>query len=159
MSIQKITPNLWFDRQAEDAAKLYTSIFKNSAIGKTMRYGKEGFEVHKMPEGTVMTIEFELEGQKFMALNGGPVFTFNESVSFVVSCDTQEEIDYYWNKLGEGGDPESQQCGWMKDKFGVSWQIVPATMGKLLSQSPKVMRAMLQMKKIVIADLEKAAEK
>jgi predicted 3-demethylubiquinone-9 3-methyltransferase (glyoxalase superfamily) len=163
MALQKITPNLWFDKNAEEAVKFYTSIFKNSAIGKVSRFGKEGFEIHKMPEGTVMTIEFELEGQKFMALNGGPVFKFSEAISFVVSCDTQNEIDYYWNKLSEGGDPRAQQCGWLKDKFGLSWQIIPPILAQLLSisdksRSAKVMNAMLRMKKIVIADLEEAAK-
>src|SRR5687768_1892899 len=124
-TMQKITPNLWFDRQAEEAAKYYTSIFKNSRILKTRYYGREGYEIHRMPEGTVMTVEFEIEGQQFIALNGGPVFQFNEATSFVVNCNSQQEIDFYWEKLSQGGDPKSQQCGWLKDKFGLSWQVVP----------------------------------
>ncbi len=166
--IQKITPFLWFDKEAEDAAKFYTSIFsgsasggKNSKIGSVSRYGKEGFEVHKMPEGTAMVVEFELEGQKFSALNGGPVFKFNESISFLVSCETQEEVDYYWNKLS--AVPESGQCGWLKDRFGLSWQIVPNALGELMSdpdpaKAGRVMNAMLKMKKLDIADLKKAYE-
>jgi predicted 3-demethylubiquinone-9 3-methyltransferase (glyoxalase superfamily) len=162
-SIQKITPNLWFDSQAEEAAKFYVSIFKNSSIGKTSRYGKEGFEIHKQPEGKVMTIEFTLDGQKFTALNGGPIFKFTEAVSFVINCKDQEEIDYFWEKLGAGGDPRAQQCGWLKDKFGLSWQVVPEMMGKLFSDSTsgsaqRAMKAMLQMKKLDIATLEKAAK-
>lgn len=161
-TLQKITPNLWFDKEAEEAAKFYTSVFKNSSIGKTSHYGKEGFEIHQMPAGTVLTIEFELEGQKFLGLNGGPVFKFNEAISFIISCETQEEIDYYWNKLTDGGDEKSQQCGWLKDKFGVSWQVVPSLLGELLSSSDKeksgrVMKAMLKMKKIIITDLEIAS--
>src|SRR5687767_10129404 len=111
-TIQKITPNLWFDRQAEEAARFYTSVFKNSKIGRISRYSKEGYEVHKMPEGTVMTVEFELQGQKFVALNGGPVFKFNEAVSFIVNCENQDEVDYYWEKLSQGGDTSAQVCGW-----------------------------------------------
>jgi predicted 3-demethylubiquinone-9 3-methyltransferase (glyoxalase superfamily) len=160
-SVQKITPNLWFDNQAEEAAKFYTSIFKNSAIGKTSHYGKEGQEIHGQAPGSVMTVQFQLEGQQFLALNGGPVFNFSEAISFVVNCDTQEEIDYYWNKLSEGGDPKSQICGWLKDKFGLSWQIVPVILSELLSnQDPKksgaVMKALMQMKKLDIAALQQA---
>ena len=124
-TMQKITSNLWFDGQAEDAAKFYTSVFKNSSIGRISRYGKEGYDIHKMPEGTVMTVEFELDGQPFVVLHGGPVFKFNEAVSFVVNCDSQTEIDYYWEKLSQGGDKQAQQCGWLKDKYGLSWQVVP----------------------------------
>ena len=153
----KITPNLWFDTQAEEAAKYYTSVFKNSKIGNVSRYGKEGFEVHKMPEGTAMTVEFELDGMQFLALNGGPVFKFNEAVSFVVNCEDQDEVDYYWEKLS--AVPESEQCGWCKDKFGLSWQIIPKQLGELMSSPDKqkagrAMQTMLKMKKIVIADLE-----
>lgn len=162
-TMQKITTNLWFDRQAENAAKFYTSVFKNSKIGKTTHYGKEGFEIHRMPEGTVMTIEFTLEGQPFVGLNGGPIFQFNESISFIINCDTQDEVDYYWNKLGEGGDEKAQVCGWLKDKFGLSWQVVPTILSELISSPDKektecVMKAMLQMKKLDIADLKEAYE-
>lgn len=158
---QKITSNLWFDNQAEEAAKFYISIFKNSKIGKITRYGKAGFEIHKRPEGSVMTVDFELEGQQFVGLNGGPFFKFNEAISFIVDCSDQKEIDYYWNKLGDGGDPKAQQCGWLKDKFGVSWQIVPVALNDLLSdpnseKSQRAMNAMLQMKKLDIAALKKA---
>jgi len=161
--MQKITPNLWFDRQAEEAANFYTSIFKKSKIGKISRYGKEGFEVHGMPEGKVLTVEFQIEGQKFLALNGGPQFKFSEAVSFIVNCVTQEEVDYYWEKLTEGGDEKAQVCGWLKDKYGVSWQIVPTALGKLLQdkdavKSGRVMKAMLQMKKLDIKSLKQAYE-
>lgn len=160
-TMQKITPNLWFDQQAEEAANFYVSIFKNASIGKVSRYGKEGYEIHKMPEGTVMVIEFELEGQKFTGLNGGPIFKFSEAISFIVHCDNQEEVDYYWEKLSAGGDEKAQQCGWLKDKFGLSWQIVPAILPKLLSnpdnaKAQRAMKAMLQMKKIDIKKLEEA---
>ncbi len=153
--MQKIISNLWFDNQAEEAAEFYTSVFKNSRIGKIMRYGKEGFEIHGKPEGSVLTVEFEIEGQKFVALNGGPVFKFNEAVSFIVDCDSQEEVDYYWEKLAAGGDPNAQICGWLKDKYGVSWQIVPMALDKLLNdpdtvKSQRTMKAFLSMKKIDI---------
>ncbi len=159
--MQKITSNLWFDRQAEEAAKYYTSIFKNSKIGRITRYGKEGFEIHKMPEGTVLTVEFWLEGQQFLALNGGPLFKFSEAVSFVINCETQEEIDFYWNKLTQGGDQNAQQCGWLKDKFGLSWQVTPTVLSDMLAdkdaeKSESVMHAMMQMKKIDIAALKEA---
>jgi len=160
-TVQKISANLWFDKQGEDAAKFYVSVFKNSKIGKISRYGKAGFDVHKMPEGTVMTVEFELEGQTFVALNGGPVFTFSETISFIVNCETQEEIDYYWQKLGEGGDEKARQCGWLKDKFGLSWQIVPHVLREMMTdpdtaKSGRAMSAMLKMKKLDIAELERA---
>ncbi|MEP7253485.1 MAG: VOC family protein [Ginsengibacter sp.] len=159
--LQRITPNLWFDRQAEDAAEFYTSIFKNSRIGKISKYGKEGFEQHGMPEGTVMVIEFELEGQKFTGLNGGPHFKFTEAISFIVNCETQDEVDHYWNKLSDGGDAAAQMCGWLKDKFGLSWQIVPQALSQLLSdpdrnRAGRVMNAMLKMKKIDIKGLKDA---
>jgi predicted 3-demethylubiquinone-9 3-methyltransferase (glyoxalase superfamily) len=162
-TINKIAPNLWFDRQAEEAANFYVSVFKNSKVTNISRYGKAGFEFHQMPEGTVMTIEFELDGQKFVGLNGGPVFKFSEATSFIIYCDTQEEIDYYWNKLTEGGDERSQQCGWLKDKFGVSWQVVPTILSKLVKgesteRSERVMNAMMPMKKLDIAKLEEAAK-
>ena len=160
-TMQKITSNLWFDRQAEEAANYYVSIFKNSKIGRISRYGKEGFEIHKMPAGTVLTVEFTLEGQRFLALNGGPVFKFNEAISFIVNCETQEELDYYWNKLSEGGDKNAQQCGWLKDKFGLSWQVVPTKLSDMLmdrdsKKSEAVMKALLNMKKLDIRKLEDA---
>src|SRR5262245_53508886 len=129
----KITPCLWFDDQAEPAAGFYTSIFPNSKIGRIARYGEAGFEIHRRPAGTVLTVAFELNGQPFTALNGGPVFKFNEAVSFQIECDSQEEIDYYWEKLGAGGDKKAQQCGWLKDKFGLSWQVNPAILPELMS--------------------------
>src|SRR3989344_2564995 len=156
---QKITPNLWFDKEAREATKFYTSIFKKSKILKTSYYGKAAFEIHHMKEGTIMTIEFELEGQKFMALNAGSIFKFNEAISFVVNCETQKEIDYFWEKLSAGGDPNSQMCGWLKDKFGLSWQIVPAVLGEMMNdkkKSEKVMTALLQMKKLDIEKLKQA---
>jgi predicted 3-demethylubiquinone-9 3-methyltransferase (glyoxalase superfamily) len=120
-----IVPCLWFDTQAEDAARFYTGIFKNSTIGTITRYSEAGREVHGRAAGTVMTVEFDLNGQKFTALNGGPHFKFNEAISFQIMCQNQQEVDHYWNKLSQGGDPSAQQCGWLKDKFGVSWQVVP----------------------------------
>ena len=162
--IQKITPFLWFDNQAEQAANYYVSIFRNSRIGQVTRYGKEGHEIHRMEEGNVMTVDFEIENQKFMALNGGPVFKFNEAISFQVLCDTQEELDYYWERLSEGGDKNAQQCGWLKDKYGVSWQIVPEVLSKMIQdkdqvKSQMVMKAMLQMQKLDIQTLIQAFEK
>ena len=158
---QPITPCLWFDSQAEDAARFYTAIFKNSKIEKIARYPEAGQDVHGRPPGSVMTVAFELEGHPFVALNGGPVFKFNEAISFQIICRDQKEIDYYWEKLNEGGDPNAQQCGWLKDKFGLSWQVVPARLGELLGEgkSPKSQRAfaaMLKMKKMEIAGLENA---
>lgn len=160
-TMQKITSNLWFDNEAEEAAKFYTGIFKNSKIGRISRYGEEGFEIHKRPAGSVMTVEFFLDGQRFVALNGGPHFKFNEAVSFIVNCDNQEEVDYYWNKLSEGGDEKAQICGWLKDKYGLSWQVVPTALPDMLSdykseKSALAMRAMLQTKKLDIAALEQA---
>ena len=157
MTDQKITPCLWFDNQAEEAANFYTSIFKNSKIGSISRYGKEGFEIHGQKEGTVMTIAFEINGQPFTALNGGPIFKFSEAVSFQVFCETQEEIDNYWNKLTAGG--QESQCGWLKDKYGLSWQVVPSILSKLLSDPSKagrVTKVFLQMKKFDIEKLMKA---
>jgi predicted 3-demethylubiquinone-9 3-methyltransferase (glyoxalase superfamily) len=159
----RITPFLWFDKEAEEAARFYTSIFKNSRIGSTIRYGTAGHEVHKMPAGSVMTVAFELDGQQFTALNAGPYFNFNEAVSFVVTCDTQKEIDYYWEKLGAGGDPKAQQCGWLKDRYGLSWQVVPRMMDDLFknhesASAGRAMEAMLKMKKLDIAELERAAK-
>lgn len=160
---QKITSNLWFDNQAEEAAKFYTSVFKDSEILKVSHYGKEGYEIHQMPEGTVLTVEFTIAGQKFVALNGGPVFKFNEAVSFIVNCSSQDEIDYYWEKLSEGGDPKAQQCGWLKDKFGLSWQVVPVQLSEMMEDSDReradrVMKAMLTMKKLNLHVLEEAYE-
>ena len=154
--MQKITPCLWFDTEGEDAARFYTSIFPNSKLTEVARYGSAG----PRPEGTVMTVSFELDGQEFLALNGGPQFTFSEALSFQVFCKTQDEVDAYWTKLSEGG--EEGPCGWLKDRFGLSWQIVPTVLPKLLAdpdaaKSQRVMQAMLGMKKIQIDELEQAA--
>ncbi len=162
--MQKITPCLWFDSNAEEAVKFYASIFKNSKIGKISRYGKEGYEIHGKPEGTVLTVEFELNGQTFTALNGGPTFKFNEAISFQVHCKSQKEVDYYWDKLSKGGDEKAQQCGWLKDKYGLSWQIVPIVLGKMLQdknaeKSERVMKALLQMKKLDIKTLQQAYDR
>ena len=159
--IQRIAPCLWFDNHAEEAAKFYVGIFKNSKITAISRYSKAGFEIHRRPEGSVMTVLFKLEGQSFTALNGGPIFKFSEAISFQIDCDTQAEVDHYWDKLSAGGDPSAQQCGWLKDKFGLSWQVVPKALPRLLSdpdsaKAGRVMTAMLKMKKIDIAELEKA---
>ena len=158
---QRLTPCLWFDGQAEEAAKFYVGIFKNARITSTVRYGQAGQEVHGRKPGSVMVVNFELDGHTFTALNGGPQFTFNEAVSFQVMCEDQKEVDYYWEKLGAGGDPKAQVCGWLKDKFGVSWQVVPRGMEDMLQDpnSPggaRAMNAMLQMKKIDIAALQRA---
>jgi predicted 3-demethylubiquinone-9 3-methyltransferase (glyoxalase superfamily) len=163
-SVQPITPCLWFDSQAEEAARYYTGIFKNSKIGRISRYGDAGREVHRQAAGTVMTVEFELNGQPFTALNGGPLFKFNEAISFQIMCRTQEEVDHYWNKLSEGGDKNAQQCGWLKDKYGLSWQVVPTVLAELMTDPDKekagrVMEAMLKMKKLDIAELKRAAER
>lgn len=158
MQTQKMTICLWFDRQGEEAANFYTSIFKNSSIGQISRYGKEGFEFHGMPEGTALVVSFKLNDMNFSALNGGPRFKFNESMSIVVSCDTQEEIDYYWNSLTADGGQESM-CGWLKDKYGISWQIIPSILGSLMSDPTKASRvtmAFMQMKKMDIATLKNA---
>jgi predicted 3-demethylubiquinone-9 3-methyltransferase (glyoxalase superfamily) len=159
--MQKITPFLWFNDNAEEAVKFYTSIFKNSKIGKIARYGEEGEKIAGRPKGSVMTVEFQLEGQQFIALNGGPIFKFTEAISFVVNCETQEEVDYYWEKLSKGG--KEVQCGWLKDKCGLSWQIVPTVLGELLSdkdaaKSQRVMQAMLKMVKLDIKKLKQAAK-
>jgi predicted 3-demethylubiquinone-9 3-methyltransferase (glyoxalase superfamily) len=153
--MQKITPFLWFDTQAEEAANFYVSIFKNSKVGAITRYGENA----PGPKGTAMSVRFTIEGQEFMALNGGPLFTFSPAISFFVNCGTQQEVDELWEKLSAGGKKE--RCGWLKDKFGLSWQVIPTTLGKLLSdpdpaKSSRVMQAMLQMNKIEIAGLEKA---
>jgi predicted 3-demethylubiquinone-9 3-methyltransferase (glyoxalase superfamily) len=155
--MQKISPFLWFDNQAEEAANLYTSLFPNSKIKRVSRYGDAG----PGPKGTVMTVDFELDGQEFIALNGGPLFKFTEAISFVVHCKTQEEVDDYWEKLSAGG--EKSQCGWLKDRYGLSWQIVPDALMELMAdkdpaKTQRVMQAMLQMKKMDIAKLKEAAQ-
>jgi predicted 3-demethylubiquinone-9 3-methyltransferase (glyoxalase superfamily) len=155
--VQKISPFLWFDNQAEEAVNFYVSVFRNSKVGDVTRYGDAG----PGPKGSVMTVLFELEGQQFTALNGGPQFKFTEAVSFVVNCETQEEVDELWDKLSEGG--QTQQCGWLKDRFGLSWQIIPSDLPKLIGdpdprKSQRVMEAMLQMTKIDIAKLRQAYE-
>lgn len=158
----RINPCMWFDGQAEAAAKYYTEIFRNSRITRITHYTEAGFDQHHRPAGSVMTVEFELDGQPFMALNGGPEFTFNEALSLVVHCQTQEEIDYFWERLGKGGDPKAQVCGWVKDKFGLSWQVVPDMLVDLhadpdRAKAGRVMEAMLKMKKIDIAQIQRAA--
>jgi predicted 3-demethylubiquinone-9 3-methyltransferase (glyoxalase superfamily) len=158
---QKITPFLWFDNQAEEAVIFYISIFKNSRIVSVTHYGEEGADASGRPKGTVMTVAFQLDGQEFVALNGGPYFKFTEAISFVVNCESQNEVDYYWENLSEGGDEKAQQCGWLKDKYGVSWQIVPTVLSELLNdpdpdKSRRAMKAMLPMKKIDIEMLKKA---
>lgn len=159
--LQKITPCLWFDDRAEQAAKFYTGIFSNSKILHISRYGEAGTEIHGKPAGSVLAVAFELDGQTFTALNGGPMFKFNEAISFQVDCQTQAEVDYYWEQLSIGGDETAQQCGWLKDQYGVSWQIVPRILVEMLndadeSKSHQAMTAMLQMKKIDIDELKRA---
>jgi len=158
--MQKITPFLWFDNQAEEAVNYYLSIFKNSKILNVARYGDDAAKVSGRPNGSVMTVSFQLDGQQFVALNGGPVFSFSPAISFVVNCQTQQEVDELWEKLSAGG--EQQQCGWIKDKYGVTWQIVPTALGELLSnpdaaKAQRVMQAMLQMTKLDINGLQQAA--
>jgi len=158
--MQKITPFLWFDNQAEEAVNYYLSIFKNSKILNVARYGDDAAKVSGRPKGSVMTVSFQLDGQQFVALNGGPVFSFSPAISFVVNCQTQQEVDELWEKLSAGG--EQQQCGWIKDKYGVTWQIVPTALGELLSspdaaKAQRVMQAMLQMTKLDINGLQQAA--
>jgi predicted 3-demethylubiquinone-9 3-methyltransferase (glyoxalase superfamily) len=163
-NLHKIVPNLWFDGQGEEAARFYVSVFeKDSRIVRTTHYTEAGHDVHKRPAGSVMTVEFDLHGQRFVALNGGPDFKFNEAISMQVMCDSQAEVDRFWEKLGEGGDPTAQQCGWLKDRFGLSWQIVPKVLDDLVADPDKqkagrVMEAMLKMKKLDIAALERAYE-
>ena len=161
MTQPRITPFLWFADQAEEAAVFYTSVFADSRIVSVSRYGEAGQEVHGRPPGSAMTVAFELEGQPFVALNGGPLFAFTEAVSFQVSCATQAEVDHFWDALSAGGDESAQQCGWLKDRFGLSWQVVPTALGTLLAdpdpeKASRVMEAMLAMKKIDIAALEQA---
>jgi predicted 3-demethylubiquinone-9 3-methyltransferase (glyoxalase superfamily) len=160
--MQKISPFLWFDHEAEEAAKFYASIFKNSKIGRILRYGEEAAKISStgQPAGSVLTVEFEIEGQKFVALNGGPRFKFNESISFAVNCETQEEVNYFWEKLTADGGEESQ-CGWLKDKFGLSWQVTPTVLIDMLhdkdsEKAERVMKVMLQMQKIDIEKLKAA---
>jgi len=159
--ISKLTTNLWFNNQAEEAANFYTSVFPNSRIGKVTRYGEMKHELEGLTKGDVMTIEFTLEGQNFVGLNGGPQYQFTEAISFIINCDSQEEVDYYWGKLTEGADEKHQVCGWLKDRFGVSWQVVPTVLNELLtdSNSDKVERvtaAMFQMKKLNLHQLLQA---
>jgi predicted 3-demethylubiquinone-9 3-methyltransferase (glyoxalase superfamily) len=159
--LHRISPCLWFDSQAEDAAQLYAAIFPNSRITQISRYPEAGREVHGRPAGSVMTVAFELDGQPFTALNGGPVFKVNEAISFQVLCDNQEEVDYYWDKLSAGGDEDAKQCGWLKDRFGVSWQVVPVALIEMITdpeprKANRVMAAMLPMKKLDIAALRRA---
>jgi len=159
--MKQITPFLWFDDNAEEAVNFYTSVFKNSKIQTVTRYSEAAAKATGRTKGSLMTAAFELNGQEFIALNGGPQFKFTEAVSFVINCENQQEVDYYWEKLTAGGDARAQQCGWLKDKFGLSWQVVPTILSKLLSdkdakKSQSVMMAMLQMKKIDIPALEKA---
>jgi predicted 3-demethylubiquinone-9 3-methyltransferase (glyoxalase superfamily) len=164
MSLSRpLTPCLWFDSQAEEAARFYTSVFKDSRIVTITRYPEAGQEVHGRAPGSVMTVEFELNGQPFTALNGGPHFKFNEAVSFQVMCRTSEEVDHYWNGLGQGGDPKAQQCGWLKDRYGLSWQVVPTGMVEMLAdpdreKANRAMEAMMQMKKLDLAELKRAFE-
>jgi predicted 3-demethylubiquinone-9 3-methyltransferase (glyoxalase superfamily) len=152
-------PCLWFDSDAEPAANFYVSVFPNSRVKTISRYGEAGFEQHRRPAGSVMVVIFELDGQELMGLNGGPVFKFTEAISLVVHCDTQDEIDHYWNKLGEGGDPRAQQCGWLKDRYGLSWQIVPSIVEELMTgpNSERVMTAVMTMKKLDLAAMQAAA--
>lgn len=160
---QKITPFLWFDSQAEEAAEFYTSIFSNSKISHVSRYGEAGKEHHCREPGSAMVVAFELDGQEFTALNGGPMFQFTEAISFQIDCKSQEEVDHFWNHLSAGGPVEAQQCGWLRDKFGVSWQVVPSILGELLGdpdpeKSGRAMEAMMGMKKLDIAALKRAHE-
>ncbi len=161
-SVQRITPCLWFNGQAEEAAHFYTGIFPDSRITATSRYGEAGREIHGMEPGTVLTVAFELAGQSFTALNGGPMFKFTEALSLQIRCDSQAELDHYWARLSAGGDPAAQQCGWLKDRFGVSWQVVPAQMSTWVTgdaaRANRVIAALMPMKKLDIAALERAYE-
>ena len=157
--MEKITPFLWFNTEAEEAANFYTSIFKNSKILNVSRYSESSSQAAQRPVGSVMTVAFQIEGQNFTAINGGPVFKLTEAISFVINCENQQEIDFYWEKLSEGADPAAQQCGWLKDKFGLSWQVVPSNLGTLMSdpsRSERVMNALLKMKKLDIQTLQEA---
>ena len=159
--MNKIRPNLWFDSEAEEAARFYTSVFKDGKLGDITYYPDAGQEITGKPAGSVLTVEFEIQGQRFIALNGGPNFKFNESVSFEIECADQAEVDYYWDRLSQGGDPSSQQCGWLKDKYGLSWQVVPRRLNEMIKdrdkeKSRRVFEAMLRMKKLDAAALESA---
>ncbi|HVL11705.1 MAG TPA: VOC family protein [Gemmata sp.] len=161
MTLQKITPCLWFDDQAEEAARFYTALFPNSKLGAVTRYTEAGQEIHGKKPGSVLTVELELDGQRFTALNGGPMFKFTEAVSLQIHCDTQAELDHFWEKLSAGGDPKAQQCGWLKDKFGVSWQVVPSVLPKLIEDPAKagrVLGVLMGMQKLDIAALQAAAD-
>jgi predicted 3-demethylubiquinone-9 3-methyltransferase (glyoxalase superfamily) len=162
-AMKNIHTCLWFDDQGEEAAKFYTLIFPNSRINHVSRYGEAGKEHHRKPVGSVMVVAFELNGHKFTALNGGPQFKFNEAISFQIMCESLEEVDYYWEKLSEGGDPKAQACGWLKDRFGVSWQVIPIKALELISspdegQAQRAMGAMMQMKKLDVATMQRAAD-
>ena len=159
--IEKIAPCLWFDDQGEEAANFYVAIFKNSKIVTISRYSVVGQEFHGKPAGSIMSVAFELDGQTFTALNGGPAFKFSEAISFQINCETQDEVDYFWERLSEGGEEKAQQCGWLKDKFGVSWQVVPIVLPMMISdpdseKSQRTMAALLKMKKLDIAELQRA---
>lgn len=159
--VQKISPCLWFDNEAQEAANFYTAVFENSKILSVTHFGEAGHEIHGKPPGSVMTVLFELDGQRFTALNGGPLFKFNEAISLEVNCETQEEIDFYWEKLSQGGDERAQQCGWLKDRYGVSWQVVPTILSEMVgdpdfAKSERTMEALLQMKKLNIDKLKRA---
>jgi predicted 3-demethylubiquinone-9 3-methyltransferase (glyoxalase superfamily) len=163
-TVQKIAPCLWFDDNAEEAAKFYAAVFTDSKIKSITRYSEEAAKASGRPKGSVLTVAFRLAGQEFLALNGGPIFKFTEAVSFIVNCETQEEVDYYWEKLSVDGHEKAQQCGWLKDRYGLSWQIVPTVLTEMLqdkdaAKSDRVMRALLQMTKIDIAALRKAYER
>lgn len=158
--LKKFTTCLWFDGQAEEAANFYASIFKDSSIGRITRYVKEGQAIHGKEPGSIMAVEFQIEGQEFMALNGGPMFKFSEAVSFIINCESQKEVDYYWYKLTEGGDDRAQVCGWLKDKFGVSWQVVPVALNEMLvdpdtEKVERVIKSFMQMKKLDLNELER----
>jgi len=161
---QRIAPCLWFDTQAEEAAQFYVSVFKNSKITDVLRYGEAGHEIHGRPAGSVMTVDFELDGQPFTALNGGPVFSFNEAVSLQVFCDSQAEVGYLRERLSEGGDKRAQQCGWLKDRYGASWQVIPVALLEMIrdpddEKSQRATAAMLRMKKIEIEEIRRAYER
>ncbi|MBX6320211.1 MAG: VOC family protein [Rhodospirillaceae bacterium] len=161
--VQRIVPCLWFGGQAEEAARFYVSIFPNSRIGTITRHGEQGIELHRQTPGSVMSVTFYLDGQEFLALNGGPMFKFTEAVSLIVQCETQAELDHYWNALTDGGDPEAQQCGWLKDRYGLSWQVVPVGLVEMLAdgdtaRTGRVMEALLGMKKLDLAALRRAYE-
>jgi predicted 3-demethylubiquinone-9 3-methyltransferase (glyoxalase superfamily) len=162
-TLGRIVPCLWFDSQAEDAATFYVTVFPNSRIDMVTHYGKEGFEIHGQKAGTVLTVEFQLDGQAFTALNGGPAFKFTEAISLQVICESQDEIDHYWAQLSEGGDPNAQQCGWLKDRYGLSWQVTPSFMAAWMTdpdqqKTDRVMKVLLQMKKLDITQLKMAYE-